>query len=422
MNTDEIRSAFLEFFAARGHAVHPSAPLVPEDDASLLFANAGMVPFKDRLAGRDRSGSPRAASCQLCLRAGDLENVGRTGRHHTLFEMLGNFSFGDYFKREAVEWAWEFSMDVLKLDPDRIWATVHPDDPDSRTLWEGAGLSPDRIRDDPENNWSMGDVGPRGPNTELHFDVDGGGFGRDGCVEYWNLVFPSANRLPDGTDEALDFPCVDTGMGLERIAAALRGEVDNYANDLLGKLSKAVRGIAGIGDGGEHADAVRVVVDHSRAIAFLAAQGIVPGNKEREYVMRRILRRTMCFGMELGVERGMAAAMIPHVANCMGDAYPELRREKWAAVEICEEEERRFGKTLRAGLGMLNRETENIPPGGIVPGELVFRLHDTHGFPAPLTRDVALGRGLLVDLDEFDSRLEEQKERSRADRRARSAA
>ena len=431
MQTHEIRSAYLEFFAARGHRVVPSSSLVPANDPTLLFTNAGMVQFKDAFTGRERPDYTRAASCQRCMRAGgkhnDLENVGYTGRHHTLFEMLGNFSFGDYYKEQAIVWAWEFITRVLELPKERIWITTHPDDAESRVVWvDKIGIEPARVVPHESNFWAMGDTGPCGPNSEVFYDlgadVPGGPPGSpdeegDRYSEIWNLVFPQFDRAQDGSLVPLDNPGVDTGMGLERTAAVLQGGCSNYDNDLFERLLGAVAGLPGANARARLAGAsMRVIADHARAAVFLVADGVQPSNEERGYVLRRIVRRALRHAHKLQIQGPLFPRLVAPVVDLMGAAYPEIRDRADDAVRVLALEEERFAETLKTGMALLERELARRAPqdGAVLSGELVFKLYDTHGFPADMTADVARERGLTIDHAQFDALMARQRERARA--------
>jgi alanyl-tRNA synthetase len=429
MKTADVRSAYLEFFAARGHRVVPSSTLVPHNDPTLLFTNAGMNQFKDALLGREDPGYKRAVSVQRCVRAGgkhnDLENVGYTARHHTLFEMLGNFSFGDYFKEETISWAWEFITEVLGLPKDRLWVTVHPSDDESRALWrDRIGVAADRVIDLEENFWAMGDTGPCGPCTEIFYDhgpeVAGGPPGSadedgDRYIEFWNLVFPQFDRQPDGELKALPQPGVDTGMGLERITAILQGVHSNYEIDLFRRLMNAVGRLAGINDPAvQLANAsVRVIADHIRSSAFLIADGVLPGNEDRSYVLRRIIRRALRHGHQLGIRDPFFHELVAPLAAEMGDAYPIIRERAADVSAALLREEQRFAETLAQGMELLERTFARLS-GSEIPGDVVFQLYDTFGFPVDLTADVARERGLSVDMKGFERAMEAQRERGRA--------
>ena len=427
MKTAEIRAAYLDFFAARGHKVVKSSSLVPGDDPTLLFTNAGMVQFKDALTGRERPGYDRAVSCQLCVRAGgkhnDLENVGYTARHQTLFEMLGNFSFGSYGKEDAIDWAWEFVTGVLAFDRDRLWVTVHPTDDEARKLWiDKIGMPAERIVEHPDNFWSMGDTGPCGPDSEIFYDqgpaVAGGPPGSpeeegDRFLEIWNLVFPQYDRSPDGELAPLASPGVDTGMGLERVAAISQGVQSNYEADIFrGILVEAGR-IAGFDNETEMLGnpSLRVIADHIRSTAFLIAEGVMPGNEDRDYVLRRIIRRALRHGHKLDLHEPFFHRLVAPLAAEMGGAYPLIAERKDSIATILLAEEERFARTLDRGMALLDKHLATTVRETI-PGQVIFELYDTFGFPADLTADVARERGLDVDMDGFESAMQEQRARS----------
>ncbi len=427
MKTAEIRAAYLDFFAARGHKVVKSSSLVPGDDPTLLFTNAGMVQFKDALTGRERPGYDRAVSCQLCVRAGgkhnDLENVGYTARHQTLFEMLGNFSFGSYGKEDAIDWAWEFVTGVLAFDRDRLWVTVHPTDDEARKLWvDKIGMPAERIVEHPDNFWSMGDTGPCGPDSEIFYDqgpaVAGGPPGSpeeegDRFLECWNLVFPQYDRSPDGELAPLASPGVDTGMGLERVAAISQGVQSNYEADIFrGILVEAGR-IAGFDNETEMLGnpSLRVIADHIRSTAFLIAEGVMPGNEDRDYVLRRIIRRALRHGHKLDLHEPFFHRLVAPLAAEMGEAYPLIAEGKDSIAAILLAEEERFARTLDRGMTLLDKHIATTVRETI-PGQVIFELYDTFGFPADLTADVARERGLDVDMQGFESAMQEQRLRS----------
>ena len=427
LKTAEIRSRFLDYFRRQGHTIVPSSPLVPEGDPTLLFTNAGMVQFKDVFLGRETRPYTRAASCQKCLRAGgkhnDLENVGYTARHHTFFEMLGNFSFGDYFKREAIHYAWEFLIRELEIPPEKLWVTVYEEDDEAAAIWL------DEVKVDParfsrigahDNFWSMGDVGPCGPCTEIFYDhgpeVPGGPPGTpeadgDRYVEIWNLVFMQYDRSADGTLKPLPKPSVDTGMGLERIAAVMQGVHSNYDIDLFRHLIEAAAAIVGTQDLGS--SSLRVIADHIRASAFLIAEGILPANEGRGYVLRRIIRRAVRHGYRLGCHDVFFYRLVAPLGEVMGDAYPEIVEKRAQIEQVLRREEERFAETLEQGMKVLEDSLKKLQ-GKRLPGELIFRLYDTYGFPVDLTRDFALEHGLELDLEGFEREMAKQRERARA--------
>jgi len=427
MSSSELRSAFLEFFRARGHAVVPSSPLVPGNDPTLLFTNAGMVQFKDVFLGKDERSYRRAASSQRCVRAGgkhnDLENVGYTARHHTFFEMLGNFSFGDYFKPEAIEFAWDFVTGTLRIPPEKLWVTVYKDDDQAADLWlRKIGISPKRFSrlDEQSNFWAMGDTGPCGPCSEIFYDhgpdVKGGPPGSknedgDRYVEIWNLVFMQYERSADGTMTPLPKPSVDTGMGLERTAAVMQGVHSNYDIDLFRSL------IAAAADATHQkkstSPSLRVIADHIRACSFLIVDGVIPGNDGRGYVLRRIIRRAIRHGYKLGQEKPFFHLLVPALANEMGAAYPELTKGADHVVRVLRQEEERFAETLENGMVLLEAAIRKLK-GKTIAGETVFKLYDTYGFPVDLTADIARERGLSIDQAGFEQAMEGQRERARA--------
>ncbi len=432
--TADIRQAFLDFFAERGHRVVSSSSLLPANDPTLLFTNAGMNQFKDVFLGSEKRGYSRAASSQRCVRAGgkhnDLENVGYTARHHTFFEMLGNFSFGDYFKQEAIEFAWEFLTRTCALPPERLWVTVYADDDEAAELWlNHIGIDPARFsrigdkpgkRYDSDNFWAMGDTGPCGPCTEIFYDhgahVPGGPPGSpdedgDRYIEIWNLVFMQFDRAADGKLSPLPAPCVDTGMGLERLTAILQGVHSNYEIDLFSGLIDAAARLTGAAD--RQSPSLKVIADHIRACAFLIADGVLPSNEGRGYVLRRIIRRAIRHGYKLGCADLFFARMVEPLVAAMGEAYPELVARQAQVAEVLEREERRFGETLDQGMKLLEAEIADLN-NAVIPGEVAFRLYDTYGFPVDLTRDIARERELSVDEAGFEAAMEAQRERARA--------
>jgi len=427
VSSAEIRSAFLEFFRARGHEVVPSSPLVPANDPTLLFTNAGMVQFKEAFLGQQQRAVPRAVSSQRCVRAGgkhnDLENVGYTARHHTFFEMLGNFSFGDYFKREAIAYAWELLTGVFGLPAERLWVTVYEDDDEAAAIWlEEIGVDPARFSrcGEADNFWAMGDTGPCGPCTEVFYDhgpaVAGGPPGTpeadgDRYVEIWNLVFMQYERSADGGLSPMPKTGVDTGMGLERIAAVQQGVHSNYETDMFRALIAAAADIAG---GGELDRAsLQVIADHIRACAFLIVDGVLPGNEGRGYVLRRIIRRAVRHGSKLGLDEPFFHRLVAPLEQQMGEAYPELAANRAMVERVLRQEEERFAETLAQGLGILERAIAGMS-GSVIPGATVFQLYDTYGFPVDLTADIARERGLSLDMAGFEREMQAQRERARA--------
>jgi alanyl-tRNA synthetase len=426
---NEIRSLFLDFFGARNHAVIPSAPLVPQSDPTLLFVNAGMVPFKNVFTGAEGRPGPRAASSQKCVRAGgkhnDLDNVGYTARHHTFFEMLGNFSFGDYFKEGAITLAWELIAKELKLDPDRLLVTVHVSDEAAAGLWRKiAGFPDEKIIRIPTNDnfWSMGDTGPCGPCSEIFYDhgahIPGGPPGSpdedgDRFVEIWNLVFMQFDQAADGARTPLPKPSIDTGMGLERLAAVLQGAHDNYDVDTFRCLIEASQALVGGAGGATNGPSHRVIADHLRSTSFLIADGVSPSNEGRGYVLRRIMRRAMRHAHLLGAEEPLMHRLAPTLIEEMGAAYPELVRAGPLIVETLRQEEERFRRTLGRGMALLEEATASLTSGGVLPGETAFRLYDTYGFPLDLTQDAVRAKDLTVDLAGFDAAMDRQRQMAR---------
>ncbi len=425
---NDIRSAFLDYFGSNGHAVTASAPLVPQNDPTLLFVNAGMVPFKNMFTGAETPPALRAASSQKCVRAGgkhnDLDNVGYTARHHTFFEMLGNFSFGDYFKEQAIEHAWTLLTRDFGLPKEKLLVTVYHTDDEAAALWRKiAGLSDDRIIriSTNDNFWSMGDTGPCGPCSEIFFDhgdhIAGGPPGSadedgDRFIEIWNLVFMQFEQHADGTRTSLPKPSIDTGMGLERIAAVMQGVHDNYDVDLFRTLIAASEEATGVKAVGDQAPSHRVIADHLRTSSFLIADGITPSNEGRGYVLRRIMRRAMRHAHLLGAQEPLMHRLAPTLVDQMGVAYPELRRAQPAIVETLRQEEERFRRTLGRGMILLDEATAPLSEGGVLSGDVAFKLHDTYGFPLDLTQDAVRSRGLTVDTGEFDRLMAEQRGKS----------
>jgi alanyl-tRNA synthetase len=427
MSAADVRRTFLEYFREQGHTIVPSSSLVPGNDPTLLFTNAGMVQFKDVFLGKETRDYVRATTSQRCVRAGgkhnDLENVGYTGRHHTFFEMLGNFSFGDYFKREAIGYAWEFVTRRLKLDPARLWVTVFRDDHEAAQIWtREIGVDPERVTrmGEKSNFWAMGDTGPCGPCSEIFWDhgaeVAGGPPGSpdeegDRFVEIWNLVFMQYDRAADGTLTPLPKPSVDTGAGLERVAAIMQGVQSNYEIDLFRDLISAAASVTGSVE--VDSPSLRVIADHIRACSFLIVDGVMPSNEGRGYVLRRIIRRAVRHGYKLGQSQPFFYQLVPALVVAMGEAFPELAREAVQVARILKLEEERFAETLCAGMVQFDARMREAG-GQIVPGALVFLLHDTYGFPPDLTADIARERGLQVDLDGYEREMEAQRDRARA--------
>ena len=429
-SVNDLREAFLSYFESKGHSRKASAPLVPENDPTLLFVNAGMVPFKNIFTGAETPDALRAVSSQKCVRAGgkhnDLDNVGYTARHHTFFEMLGNFSFGDYFKDEAIAFGWELVTKELGLPADKLLVTVYSEDDDAAAIWKKvAGLSDDRIIriSTSDNFWSMGDTGPCGPCSEIFFDhgsdIWGGPPGSpeedgDRFIEIWNLVFMQFNQLASGERENLPKPSIDTGMGLERIAAVLQGVHNNYEIDLFQNLIAAEEDVYGQKAVGDQLGSFRVIADHLRTSAFLVADGVTPSNEGRGYVLRRIMRRAMRHAHLLGAREPGMHRLVPALITEMGAAYPELGRAQAAIESALEQEESRFQRTLGRGLALLDEASSGLSKGDTLPGETAFRLYDTFGFPLDLTQDILRGRGMKVDEDGFEAAMAKQREGSKA--------
>jgi alanyl-tRNA synthetase len=427
MTSSEIRGSFLEFFRKNGHAVVPSSSLVPGNDPTLLFTNAGMVQFKDLFLGKELRDYSRAATAQRCVRAGgkhnDLENVGYTARHHTFFEMLGNFSFGDYFKREAIHFAWNFITGTLGIPKDRLWVTVFLEDDEAARIWtEEIGIDPTRCTrmGEKSNFWSMGETGPCGPCTEIFYDhgaeILGGPPGSpdedgDRYVEIWNLVFMQYDRSSDGVLVPLPKPSVDTGMGLERVAAVMQGVHSNYDIDLFKSLIRSAAEITGTDD--LESSSLRVIADHIRACTFLIVDGVVPSNEGRGYVLRRIIRRAIRHGYKLGQTQPFFHKLVASLVREMGAYYTELVSGEARATQVLAQEEIRFAETLSTGMALLDAEAAKLT-STVIPGETVFRLYDTYGFPLDLTADVARERGLTIDQAGFDAAMDAQRHRARA--------
>ena len=428
MTSNEIRTAFLEYFRSKGHAVVPSSSLVPANDPTLLFANAGMVQFKELFLGNEVRSYNRAATAQRCIRAGgkhnDLDNVGYTARHHTFFEMLGNFSFGDYFKRDAIKFAWEFLTVVMKIPPERLWITVFEDDDEAADIWiKEIGISDKRLSrcGEKDNFWAMGDTGPCGPCSEIFYDhgaeIAGGPPGSpdadgDRYIEIWNLVFTQYDRSKDGTLKPIPKPSVDTGMGLERIAALMQGVHSNYEIDTFSRIIAAIRKLPGF-DGTAHPVSQQVIADHIRSCAFLVADGVVPSNEGRGYVLRRIVRRAIRHGNKIGFAEPFFYKLVPVLINVMGDMASVLKERLDFVQRTLKQEEERFAETLEHGLKHLEDAVSNLV-GNTLSGEVIFKLYDTYGFPADLTADIAREHKFNLDMAGFDKAMEQQRTRARA--------
>lgn len=429
MKSSEIRRTFLDYFKKNGHTVVPSSSLVPHNDPTLMFTNSGMVQFKNIFTGMEKRPYVRATSDQKCVRAGgkhnDLDNVGYTVRHHTFFEMLGNWSFGDYFKEEAISYAWDVVTKEFGLPKEKLTTTVYYNDDVAYNLWKKiAGLPDERIIRIPtkDNFWMMGDTGPCGPCSEIFYDhgehIQGGPPGSpdedgDRFVEIWNLVFMQNEMLPDGTLTNLPHPCIDTGMGLERMAAVLMGTNDNYETDILKGLILAAAGTAGVEPYGEFKMSLRIIADHLRSSSFLIADGVLPSNEGRGYVLRRIMRRAMRHAHMMGCKDPLMWQLVPALVRLMGDAFPELVRAEPLIVETLRLEETRFKETLGRGLKLLDAETAKLGDGGVLSGDVAFRLYDTYGFPLDLTQDALRSRNMTVDAAGFDAAMERQKAEAR---------
>ncbi|MCZ6686795.1 MAG: alanine--tRNA ligase [Gammaproteobacteria bacterium] len=427
MNSAQLRQAFLDFFAGKGHEIVASSSLVPGDDPTLLFTNAGMVQFKDVFTGKEKRPYKTATSSQRCVRAGgkhnDLENVGYTSRHHTFFEMLGNFSFGDYFKQEAIEYAWEFLTKDMQLPAERLWITVYEEDDEAADIWlNDIGVDPARFTrlGMKDNFWAMGDTGPCGPCSEIFYDygpdVSGGPPGSadeegDRYIEIWNLVFMQFDRSADGKMTPLPKPSVDTGMGLERMAAVMQGTTNNYAIDLFKNLIKSAAKLTGTKDLGNNS--LQVIADHIRACSFLICDGVLPANDGRGYVLRRIIRRAIRHGFMLGMEDAFFHKLVKPLVKEMGAAYPELKKAESHIEKMLLQEERRFAETLSHGMGLLEAVIAGLE-GKEIPGDTVFKLYDTYGFPLDLTADIAREKGLSIDRKGFEQAMDGQRSKAKA--------
>ena len=430
MKTAQIRQKFLDFYISKGHTVEPSSSLVPHNDKTLLFVNAGMVPFKDVFSGLEKRPYTRAVSCQRCVRAGgkhnDLENVGYTARHHTFFEMLGNFSFGDYFKREAIQYAWEFLTVEIGLPKEKLWVSVFEDDDEAEAIWVNEiGFPKNRISrcGAKDNFWQMGDTGPCGPSSEIFYDhgedIAGGPPGHadedgDRYIEIWNLVFTQYDKQEDGYLKPLAAPCVDTGMGLERLAAVLQHKNNNYDTDGFQSLVKAIVDLTpSVNSIKQSNSSVRVIADHIRSTAFMIVDGVIPSNEGRGYVLRRIIRRAIRHGHKIGIDKVFFYRLAPVLALELNQVYPELKLALANVEKVLKREEERFAQTLDQGMGILEDAISNLK-GSEIDGETVFKLYDTYGFPADLTADVARERKLTIDMPGFETQMTKQRDRARS--------
>ncbi|MED5561402.1 MAG: alanine--tRNA ligase [Pseudomonadota bacterium] len=426
MKSSEIRECFLKFFEKHNHEIVTSSSLVPANDPTLLFTNAGMVQFKEVFLGGESRSCNRATSSQRCVRAGgkhnDLENVGYTARHHTFFEMLGNFSFGDYFKKDAIAFAWEFLTEILKLPPSRLWVTVHESDDEAENIWiNEIGIDPSRLsRLDEDNFWQMGDTGPCGPCTEIFWDhgpdVPGGPPGSenddlDRYIEIWNLVFMQYEKSADGKMNPLPKPSIDTGMGLERISAVMQGVHSNYEIDIFKDLINATAKITGCKD--KNNDSLKVISDHIRSCSFLILDGVTPSNEGRGYVLRRIIRRALRHGNKLGIKEEFFYKLVPVLRELMGDAYPELIVHQDKICKVLKQEEIQFSKTLDKGMAIFQNYLAGTT-NSVIPGDLIFKLYDTYGFPVDLTNDIARENGLEIDMEGYNRCMQEQIARGRS--------
>lgn len=426
MKSSEIRECFLKFFEKHNHEIVTSSSLVPANDPTLLFTNAGMVQFKEVFLGGESRSCNRATSSQRCVRAGgkhnDLENVGYTARHHTFFEMLGNFSFGDYFKKDAIAFAWEFLTEILKLPPSRLWVTVHESDDEAENIWiNEIGIDPSRLsRLDEDNFWQMGDTGPCGPCTEIFWDhgpdVPGGPPGSenddlDRYIEIWNLVFMQYEKSADGKMNPLPKPSIDTGMGLERISAVMQGVHSNYEIDIFKDLINATAKIIGCKD--KNNDSLKVISDHIRSCSFLILDGVTPSNEGRGYVLRRIIRRALRHGNKVGIKEEFFYKLVPVLRELMGDAYPDLIAHQDKICKVLKQEEIQFSKTLDKGMAIFQNYLARTT-NSVIPGDLIFKLYDTYGFPVDLTNDIARENGLEIDMEGYNRCMQEQIARGRS--------
>jgi alanyl-tRNA synthetase len=429
-STDEMRQAFLDFFRSKGHDILPSASLVPKDDPTLLWINAGMAPLKPYFSKQAIPANPRMANSQKCIRTNDIENVGRTARHHTFFEMLGNFSIADYFKEESLAWGWEFLTEVVGMPRERLWVTVHPDDDEARRIWTDIiGLPPERVVDDPDNFWDIG-PGPCGPNSEIYFD-QGEAFGCGspdcavGCdcdryLEVWNHVFSQFNHNEDGSYTPLPGKNIDTGMSLERLTAVVQGVGSNFQIDIFQPIMQAISRLSGHPYEQRRPEtmAFNVIADHIRAITFAISDGAMPSNEGRGYVIRRLLRRAVRFGKTLGLDQPFLYQLVHLVVEQMGEAYPEIKAKQAFVERVVQVEEERFHETLDDGVGLLNELLDKLQAAGQteLAGADAFRLYDTYGFPLDLTEEMARERGVSVDREGFEAEMGEQRRRARAAR------
>jgi alanyl-tRNA synthetase len=426
MTGNELRKSFLEFFRRRGHLIKPSWPLVPPDDPTLLFTSAGMVQFKKEFLAETPPAFTRAATCQKCFRTSDIDNVGKTTRHHTFFEMLGNFSFGDYFKEESIGWGWEYVTKELGLPENRLWVSIFRDDDEAFDIWKEL-ITPDRIlrMDEKDNFWAMGPTGPCGPCSEIYYDYgEGVGCGRPGClpgcdcdryVEIWNHVFTQFDRQTDGSLKPLPKKNIDTGMGLERIAAVMQGTTSNFDTDLFKSIIEYTASLTGV-DPADAVEKYRVIADHIRALTFLITDGVLPSNEGRGYVERRILRRAVQRGRDLGMQEPFLYRIVGTVVETYKDAYPELEAKREHISHVIKTEEERFHETLSQGLTLLNDIMDDLQKAGKreISGRQLFRLYDTYGFPVELTEEIAVSKGYELDKNGFDAEMQSQRERARA--------
>ena len=438
MDAKQVRRTFTDFFTERGHEAVPSASIIPHDD-TLLFTNSGMVPFKPYFQGVEKPSYSRATTVQKCVRAGgkhnDLDEVGRTARHLTFFEMMGNFSFGDYFKEDAIPFAWDLLTKGFGLDPDKLWVTCHLTDDEAEEIWATkVGVPRDRIqRLDEDNWWRMADTGPNGPSSEIFYDLgpeygpDGGPENQDAearFVEIWNLVFMQFDQQPDGEQVPLPKPSIDTGAGLERILTVLQGVGSVWETDEFVKLLAKASELSGVADGADaKADvSLRILADHARSTTFMINDGVFPSNEDRGYVLRRIMRRAIRHAYLLGIKDPAMPALVSTVVEIMGDDYPEIRENEASIKEMVEREEVKFRQTIETGLNILDTEMDNVGDGNALPGDVAFKLHDTHGFPLELTQEIVEESGGSVDVAGFDAAMTEQRERARADQKSKSVS